>query len=150
MVAAVVLAALLGAALVVTLHEDRAVGQGASRTADATADGLTADGFVETADRFVDAWGKVSPGKDVDDWHRQVAALATPDLASALAGTAPTALPGAGADGHPRLRFVSDSSALVVVPLKNGQSVAVTVVKDGDRMLVSDIQPDVGDYGTSS
>jgi hypothetical protein len=81
----------------------------------------------------------------VDGWQARIAPLATPELAAALKTTDVANLPGVGPEGEPVVRFVSQTSGLIAVPLSDGSSVLVTVVVGGQEPLVSDIQPNVGD-----
>ena len=104
-----------------------------------------ADPYVSTAVAFVRQWSQLKPGEIADAWQARLAPLATPDLAEALKGTDPATLPGVGPEGEPVVRFVSQTSGLIAVPLSDGSSVLVTVVIGGEQPLVSDIQPNVGD-----
>jgi hypothetical protein len=101
--------------------------------------------YVAAAVTFVREWSKLKPGETAEGWQARIAPLATPDLAAALKTTDPANLPGFGPEGEPVVRFVSQTSGLVAVPLSNGSSVLVTVVIGGQEPLVSDIQPNVGD-----
>jgi hypothetical protein len=105
--------------------------------------------YVDAAVTFVESWAVLAPGQDAEDWRATVSSLATADLAAGLALTDTTSLPGTRPQGRPEVRFVAEDSALVIVPLESTDRVAVTVVRDQDRWLVSDIQPDVGDHGAS-
>lgn len=101
--------------------------------------------FVTAAVNFVNVWGKLAPGQSADQWHSAVRALATPDLSAKLDQTDPNGLVGASATGRPEVRFVSSTSSLVAVPMANGRTVVVTVVRgEGSNWLVDDVQPDVG------
>ena len=101
--------------------------------------------YVGAAVKFVQQWSELKPGETVDGWQSRVAPLATPEFAAALKTTDPANLPGVGPEGEPVVRFVSQTSALVAVPLADGSSVLVSVVIGGIQPLVSDIQPNVGD-----
>lgn len=103
--------------------------------------------YVTTAVDFVEEWARLRPGEDADAWHDRIEPLVTQELGQALALTDPAQLPDAAPEGTPSVRFVSQSSGLIAVPLDNGSSVVVTVVDDGGSWLVSDVQPDVGDAG---
>jgi len=104
-----------------------------------------ADPYVSAAVSFVRLWSQLKPGETADAWQAQLVPLSTPDLAAALKGTDPATLPGVGPEGEPVVRFVSQTSGLIAVPLSDGSSVLVTVVIGGEQPLVSDIQPNVGD-----
>jgi len=101
--------------------------------------------YVTTAVNFVEAWSRLKPGETAAQWQARLTPLVTPDLSRALKTTDPDALPGVGPSGSPVVRFVSQTSALIAVPLANNSSVLVTVVLGGVDPLVSDIQPNVGD-----
>lgn len=103
--------------------------------------------FVTAAVRFTKAWGRLLPGETAAQWHERVDPLATAELAAALQLTDPAALPDAAPAGTATVRYLAETSALVAVPLSNGSTVLVTVVGQGNRWQVSDIQPDVGDAG---
>jgi len=103
--------------------------------------------FVTAAVRFVQQWARIKPGESPAQWRARVDPLATPDLAAALELTDPTSLPDAVPSGEPDVRFVSQSSALIAVPLSDGSEVLVTVVNQGRQWRASDVQPDVGDSG---
>lgn len=101
--------------------------------------------FVTAAVNFVNAWGRLAPGQTAEQWHAAVRALATPDLGAKLDQTDPNSLVGATSTGKPEVRFVAATSALIAVPMANGQMVVVTVVISQDKSwLVDDVQPDVG------
>jgi hypothetical protein len=104
--------------------------------------------YVDTAVRFVDAWSTKRSGETDAQWHARVAKLSTPELAAALESTDLATLPGSRPSGQPTVRYVAQDSGLVAVPLEDGSTVVVTVVA-GSRSTwqVSDVQPDVGDYG---
>jgi hypothetical protein len=106
--------------------------------------------YVDAAVAFTNAWAHRDPGETTDEWIDGLTPYATPELLSALRTTDPANLPDTKVAGQPRARFVSDSSALLAVPLANGESVAVTVVSDGGKWKVSDVQPNTGDFGDSS
>lgn len=144
-VLAVVVAVLAGAGTVVgrTPSPERAAG------APGTAARLPpTQAPVQAALRFTRAWARV-PAGDSDRWLAGVRALATDDLAAGLALTDPDAVPGTSPTSRPSVRFAAEDSALVVVPLADGQRVVVTMVRDGTGWLASDIQPDVGDHGAA-
>jgi len=103
--------------------------------------------FVTAAVRFVQQWARIKPGESPAQWRARVDPVATPDLAAALELTDPTSLPDAVPSGEPDVRFVSQSSALIAVPLSDGSEVLVTVVNQGQQWRASDVQPDVGDSG---
>lgn len=101
--------------------------------------------FVTTAIKFVNVWGRLAPGQSPDQWHEAVNALATPELATALAKTDTSSLPGSSIAGKPSVRYMTASDAIIAVPLSDGTSVVVSVItKNGNTWLVRDIQPDVG------
>ena len=104
-----------------------------------------ADPYVSAAVAFVQQWSRLKPGETTDGWQSRVTPLATPELAAALKTTDPANLPGVGPEGEPVVRFVSQTSGLIAVPLSDGSSVLVTVVIGGQEPLVSDVQPNVGD-----
>jgi hypothetical protein len=101
--------------------------------------------YVAAAVAFVREWSAVKPGETAAGWLARVTPLSTPELAAALKATDPANLPGVGPEGDPVVRFVSQTSSLVAVPLSDGSSVLVTVVIGGQQPLVSDVQPNVGD-----
>lgn len=104
--------------------------------------------FVDTAVRFVDAWSSVRSGETSRQWHERVSKLSTPELAAALAQTDPETLPGSPPSGSPVVRYLAQDSGQVAVPLADGSSVIVTVVAASrSTWRVSDVQPDVGDFG---
>jgi hypothetical protein len=104
--------------------------------------------YVEAAVRFVDAWSQTRAGETEEQWHARVAKLSTPELAAALANTDPASLPGSPPSGSPIVRYVAQDSGQVAVPLADGSSVLVTVVSASrSTWQVSDVQPDVGDFG---
>jgi hypothetical protein len=105
----------------------------------------SADPYVGAAVAFVEQWSRLKSGETASGWQARVLPLATPELAEALKTTDPANLPGVGPEGEPVVRFVSQTSGLIAVPLSDGSSVLVTVVIDGQQPLVSDIQPNVGD-----
>jgi len=105
----------------------------------------SADPYVGAAVGFVQQWSQLKPGETAAGWQARVLPLATPELAEALKTTDPANLPGVGPEGEPVVRFVSQTSGLIAVPLSDGSSVLVTVVIEGQQPLVSDIQPNVGD-----
>jgi hypothetical protein len=101
--------------------------------------------FVTTAVEFVQVWGHLEKGQSESDWHRAVNALVTPELATALDLTDPSALPDAEPSGTPRVKALTSDSALILVPLDSGSSVLVTVIADGNgTWLVQDVQPNAG------
>jgi hypothetical protein len=104
--------------------------------------------FVDAAVRFVDAWSTKRDGESDADWHDRVDKLTTPELAAALRETDLESLPGSPPSGKPVVRYVAADSGAVAVPLADGSSVVVTVVEASrSTWQVSDVQPDVGDYG---
>jgi hypothetical protein len=104
--------------------------------------------YVEAAVRFVDAWSTKRPGETAAQWHDRVSKLTTPELSAALKETDTSTLPGSPPSGSPVVRYIAQDSGQVAVPLADGNAVVVTVVA-GSRSSwqVSDVQPDVGDYG---
>jgi hypothetical protein len=105
----------------------------------------SADPYVSAAVTFVREWSQLKPGETASGWQARVIPLATPEFAAALKTTDPANLPGVGPEGEPVVRFVSQTSGLIAVPLSDGSSVLVTVVIGGPEPLVSDVQPNVGD-----
>jgi hypothetical protein len=118
---------------------------GAAATTAPRAQVPNADPYVSAAVAFVQQWSQLKPGETTDAWLSRVTPLTTADLAAALKTTDPVNLPGVGPQGEPVVRFVSQTSGLVAVPLSDGTSVLVTVVTGGQEPLVSDVQPNVGD-----
>lgn len=117
----------------------------AAATAKPAAQVPDADPYVDAALAFVQQWSQLKPGENAGAWLARVAPLVTPDLEAALKTTDPANLPGVGPQGEPVVRFVSQTSSLVAVPLTDGSSVLVTVVIGGQQPLVSDVQPNEGD-----
>lgn len=142
-----ILAIVLGGALW-NGNRDSAAGSGSTSGGGSTASGAAqlpdSGAYVSAAITFVGVWGRLAPGQTAAQWHDAVRALSTQDLGQSLDRTDPTSLPGAGPTGTPQVRFLSSSSALIAVPLANGHSVLVTVVRGGNGMLVNDVEPDVG------
>jgi hypothetical protein len=104
--------------------------------------------YVDAAVRFVDAWSVKQSGETDAEWHERVSELTTPELAAALKETDTATLPGSGPSGSPSVRYVTQDSGQVAVPLEDGDTVVVTVVSASrSTWRVSDVQPDVGDYG---
>ncbi|MEJ2578408.1 MAG: hypothetical protein P8Z68_04855 [Kineosporiaceae bacterium] len=104
-----------------------------------------AEPFVNAAVAFVAAWGKLAHGQSAEEWHAAVRELATPDLGSYLDTVDPSSLPDATPSGKPTIVGLTATSAIVTVPLSNGQSVSVSVLVSGaDTWLVDDIQPATG------
>jgi hypothetical protein len=103
-----------------------------------------ANPYITTAVAFVRAWSQLKPGETAAQWQARLAPLTTSDLAEALRTTDPAQLPGVGPGGEPVVRYVSQTSGLIAVPLENGSSVLVTVVDGESGPLVSDIQPNSG------
>jgi hypothetical protein len=101
--------------------------------------------YVTAAVNFTREWSQLKPGEDAAAWSARLTPLATPELGQALKSTDPAQLPGVGPSGEPVVRFVSQTSALIAVPLADSSSVLVSVVIGGVQPLVSDIQPNVGD-----
>lgn len=103
--------------------------------------------FVSAAVGFVKLWAEVDPGLTQAQWQAELTPLATDDYAKALESTDIDSLPDAQPDGEPVVRFLAQDSAMIAIPLSNGESVLVTVVAgDGDSdPLVSDVQPNTGD-----
>jgi hypothetical protein len=123
-------------------------GPEAAPTSVSTAAVPDAKPYVDAAVRFVDAWSVKPAGETRAAWHERVSKLATPELSAALEATDPETLPGSPPSGSPVVRYIAQDSGQVAVPLEDGSSVVVTVVA-GSRSswLVSDVQPDVGDFG---
>ena len=109
---------------------------------------LDSQPYVDSAVRFVDAWSTTRDGETAAQWHERVSKLTTPELAAALRETDPETLPNSPPSGSPKLRYVAADSGQVAVPLEDGSSVLVTVVAASrSTWQVSDVQPDVGDFG---
>ncbi|MFI7586209.1 hypothetical protein ACIB24_03950 [Spongisporangium articulatum] len=117
----------------------------ATRPASTAATVPDAGPYVGAAVTFVRAWAQVPAGRTAQQWRETLKPLVTDDLAKALATTDTSTLPGVQPSGEPVVRFVSQTSALIAVPLADGSSVLVTVVSDATSTKVSDVQPDVGD-----
>jgi hypothetical protein len=117
---------------------------GSGPTASVTAQVPDSSAFVAAAVKFVGVWGRLAPGQTAAQWHQAVRALSTQDLGRNLDRTDPSSLSGSTPSGTPQVRFVSNASALIAVPLATGRSVLVTVVAGQSGMLVDDVEPDVG------
>jgi hypothetical protein len=111
----------------------------------ATAQVPDAGPYVDAAVAFVEKWSPQPKNETTEQWAAKLASLTTPEFGEALATTNTAELPDSPPRGDPVVRYVADSSALVAVPLANGSSVLVTLVDGDQRVLVSDIQPNVGD-----
>jgi hypothetical protein len=111
----------------------------------ATAQVPDAAPYVDAAVAFVEKWSPQPKNESTEQWAATLTPLTTPELGEALATTNTAELPDSPPSGDPVVRYVADSSALVAVPLANGSSVLVTLVDGDQRVLVSDIQPNVGD-----
>ena len=145
---AVVAVGLVAAAMTVDRPDAPAAPQ---RPAQAEIAGLPAiEPYVDAAVAFTNVWAQRAPGETTDEWIARLAPHATPELLSALRTTDPENLPDTKVDGAPRARYVAESSALLAVPLANGQSVAVTVISDSGKWRVTDVQPNTGDFGDGS
>jgi hypothetical protein len=105
----------------------------------------SATSFVNAAVAFTQQWARLKPGETAAQWRARLAPLATTELANALKTTDTARLPGVATSGEPVVRFLTQTSALIAVPLADGSSVLVTVVTGDTTPLVSDIQPNVGD-----
>lgn len=102
--------------------------------------------FVAAALNFTRHWALRLPAQTQQQWLKALTPLVTPDLAEALATTDPANLPGVAPQGEPVVRFVTQTSSLIAVPLADGSSVLITVVHGaGGELLVRDVQPNVGD-----
>jgi hypothetical protein len=101
--------------------------------------------YVNAAVNFVSVWGRLKPGETPAQWQQSLQTLTTTELAKALRTTDTSTLPGAAPTGEPVVRFVSQDSALIAVPLSDGSSVLVTVVSGVTHPEVSDVQPNTGD-----
>jgi hypothetical protein len=106
--------------------------------------------YIDTAVAFTNVWAHREPNESTDEWIARLTPHATPELVSALRTTDPANLPDTRVEGAPRARYVSEFSALLAVPLANGESVAVTVISDSGTWQVSDVQPNTGDFGAAS
>jgi hypothetical protein len=123
---------------------DGTPGRSAQASASAAAQVPNANPYIGAALAFVRDWSQLKKGETAAQWQARLAPLSTPDLAAALRTTDPAQLPGVGPDGEPVVRFVSQTSALIAVPLADSSSVLVTVVTGETGPLVSDIQPNAG------
>jgi hypothetical protein len=106
--------------------------------------------YADAAIAFTNAWAHREPNESTDEWIARLKPHATPELLSALRTTDPANLPDTKVGGPPHARFVSESSALLAVPLANGETVAVTVIADSGTWQVTDVQPNTGDFGDDS
>lgn len=146
-IAVVVLAVVLlgGNALFGRGEDATTTGSGPGRQPAATAQVPDAGPYVEAAVAFVKQWSPQPKDETTEQWAAGLTSLTTPEFGEALATTNTAELPDSPPSGDPVVRYVADSSALVAVPLANGSSVLVTLVDGDQRVLVSDIQPNVGD-----
>lgn len=105
------------------------------------------DEFVAAAVAFVKLWAEVEADETPAQWQAKLTPLATDDYAKALKSTDTDTLPEAQPDGEPVVRFLAQESAMIAVPLSNGDSVLVTVVSGEGTAepKVSDVQPNTGD-----
>ena len=117
----------------------------ATATAAVPAQVPDADPFVVAAVTFTEHWAKLRDGQSAEQWQEALVPLTTPDLAAALRTTDPANLPGVGPEGEPVVRVVGTDSSMIAVPLADRSSVLVSVVRSGGKLLVSDVQPNVGD-----
>lgn len=117
----------------------------ASATAVAAAQVPNATPYVSAAVAFVRVWAQPRSGESATQWQTSLAPLSTAQLGDVLRSTDPARLPGVPPAGEPVVRFLTQTSALIAVPLSNGSSVLVTLVSGDAGPLVSDIQPNVGD-----
>jgi hypothetical protein len=101
--------------------------------------------YVRAAVAFVTQWSHLQSGESAGQWQAKLMPLTTTELGEALRTTDPAELPGVGPRGEPVVRYVAQSSAMIAVPLADGSSVLVSVVNGGQGLLVSDVQPNVGD-----
>jgi len=99
--------------------------------------------YLRTAVAFATVWAKLANGQTPEQWHSAVRALATAELAKGLDVTDPSTLPGGTPTGA-TFSFISQTSALVQVPLSTGKSVLITVIHADQSWLVSDVQPYAG------
>lgn len=137
---------LLGGSLLV----DRTGGTGTAQPAAPTGSAVPAqvpdaDPFVTAALEFTRKWAVPPAGGSATEWQEALVPLSTPELSAALGTTDPANLPGAEPAGEPVVRFVATDSSMIAVPLADRSSVLVTVVRSGGKLLVADIQPNVGD-----
>jgi len=100
--------------------------------------------IAATAVDAVTAW----QDSDVEERTAALAALATADYQAAAGTIDPTRVPSAPVAAA-RLRVEADGQALVDVELADDTRLAATLVQDGDRWLLADLQPvDPVDGGT--
>jgi len=116
-----------------------------SATTSAAAVVPDANAPVKAALAFVRAWSQLKPGETSTQWQAALVPLSTPHLSAALRTTDTARLPGVPPAGEPVVHSLSQTSALISVPLSDGSSVLVTVVPGDSGQLVSDIQPNEGD-----
>jgi len=104
--------------------------------------------YVGAAVTFVKLWAELRPGETAEQWQAELSPLTTQDYAKALVTTDTATLPGVPPTGEPVVRFLAQDSAMIAVPLSDGSSVLVTVVagEGTSEPLVSDVQPNAGDY----
>ena len=111
----------------------------------ATAQVPDANPYVTAGVAFVRVWSQLKAGESAAQWHSSLLPLTTPELGESLGTTDPSRLPGVPPSGEPVVRFLTQTSALIAVPLSDGTSVLVTLVsQEQGTPLVSDIQPDAG------
>lgn len=101
--------------------------------------------YVSHAVLFVKLWSQLQPGQTPAEWASLLGPVTTPELGEALKTTDPSMLPGVPQQGMPAVHSINQTSAIVAVPLADGSSVLVTVVDEGPRLLVYDVQPNQGD-----
>ena len=124
-------------------HANSGVDPAAAPTS-AAAQVPNASPYIAAAVAFVRDWSQLKKGETAAQWQARLAPQTTTELGQALRTTDPANLPDVGPDGEPVVRYLSQTSALIAVPLANGTSVLVTVVDGESGPLVSDIQPNAG------
>jgi hypothetical protein len=124
-------------------HANSGAGSAAAPTT-AAAQVPNADPYITAAVAFVRNWSQLKKGETPTQWQARLVPLTTTELGQALQTTDPANLPNVGPEGEPVVRYVSQTSALIAVPLANSTSVLVTVVDGETGPLVSDIQPNAG------
>ncbi|MBT0767296.1 hypothetical protein KIH74_00055 [Kineosporia sp. J2-2] len=145
---AIILIFVLGSSLLGNDTGSAVTGDDTSSTAATAAVVPESSEYVTTAVDFVREWAELRSGETQEEWRARLTPLATADYAKALETTDTATLPGAQPEGEPVVRFLAQESAMIAVPLANGDSVLVTVVtgEGTSAPKVSDVQPNAGDY----
>ncbi len=95
--------------------------------------------YRSAAVRFVEAWLS-APRLTPHEWAEVMARVATPQLAEGFTSTEPDVIPAATVVSV-RAVNVGDYAADYTATLSDGSAVTARVVSDGQRLLVSDVQP---------